>query len=455
MNRFNLVPGPTQEVLVASPGLAAGFSGGMGRLPAMGWNSWNEYACDINEGVFLETGELMVSLGLRDLGYEYVNIDDCWSDKERRRDDETKRIVVDSEKFPRGISYVADEIHKLGLKVGIYSDAGTLTCGGYEGSLGYEDIDAATWAEWGIDYLKYDNCNIPPEWADQYPYDPALTSNPVPPRGYDYARSNTSVRFSRMRDALQQQSRLIHYSLCAWGHAHVERWGHETGHSWRMWGDILPQWAGRAGFSWGIMPIVNQAARHWEDSSFWGHNDWDMLEVGNGDLTFEENRSHFALWAALKSPLIIGTPLKGIDRKVLGILSNKELIDFSQDTHYSDSARPFGLEGPVPPTVDDTAHPPSHWVGISVKGIHVFLLNTGAEEAVLAVEFDKTPGLNKQRVYLVHDMWTGEDLGVFLDGFALSVKAHDTAALRFTTPQGNHPDANWAPGESERSEGGD
>ncbi|KAK7213638.1 hypothetical protein V2G26_020816 [Clonostachys chloroleuca] len=455
MDRFNLVPGPTQEVLVASPGLAVGVSGGIGRLPAMGWNSWNEYACDISEEVFLETGELMVSLGLRDLGYEYVNIDDCWSDKEKKRDEETKRIVVDSLKFPRGISYVADEIHKLGLKVGIYSDAGTLTCGGYEGSLGYEDIDAATWAEWGIDYLKYDNCNVPPEWADQYPYDPALTGNPVPPRGYDYARSNTSVRFSRMRDALQQQSRPIQYSLCAWGHAHVERWGHEAGHSWRMWGDILPQWAGRAGFSWGIMPIVNQAARHWEDSSFWGHNDWDMLEVGNGDLTFEENRSHFALWAALKSPLIIGTPLKGIDGKVLGILSNKELIDFSQDTHYSDSARPFGLEGPVPPTGDDTAHPPSHWVGISVRGIHVFLLNTDAEEAVLAVEFDKTPGLNKQRVYLVHDMWTGEDMGVFLDGFALSVKAHDTAALRLTTPQGNHPDANWAPRKPERSEGGD
>ncbi|CAH0043232.1 unnamed protein product [Clonostachys solani] len=226
---------------------------------------------------------------------------------------------------------------------------------------------------------------------------------------------------------------------------------------WNSWneGDILPRWAGRAGFSWGIMPIVNQAARHWEDSCFWGHNDWDMLEVGNGDLTFEENRSHFALWAALKSPLIIGTPLKGIDKKVLGILTNKELIDFNQDTHYSDSARPFGLEGPVPPTVDDTAHPPSHWVGISVKGIHVFLLNTDAEEAVLAVEFDKTPGLNKQRVYLVHDMWTGEDLGVFLDGFAMSVKAHDTAALRFTTPQGNHPNANWAPGKSERSEGRD
>lgn len=114
----------TAIVLVASPGLAVGVSGGIGRLPAMGWNSWNEYACDISEEVFLETGELMVSLGLRDLGYEYVNIDDCWSDKEKKRDEETKRIVVDSLKFPRGISYVADEIHKLGLKVGIYSDAG-------------------------------------------------------------------------------------------------------------------------------------------------------------------------------------------------------------------------------------------------------------------------------------------------------------------------------------------
>lgn len=122
-----------------------------GRLPAMGWNSWNEYQCNINESLFLEVGNLLVSLGLKDLGYTYVNIDDCWSDKDKKRDSATNKIIPDSNKFPQGIKHTADEIHKLGMKLGIYSDAGTLTCGGYAGSLGYEQVDAETFAEWGID----------------------------------------------------------------------------------------------------------------------------------------------------------------------------------------------------------------------------------------------------------------------------------------------------------------
>ena len=122
-----------------------------GRLPAMGWNSWNEYECAINETVFLAVGELLVSLGLKDLGYNYVLIDDCWSDKETQRDNVTGKIVPDYEKFPQGIGHTADEVHKLGLKIGIYGDAGSLTCGGYAGSLGHEGLDARTFAEWGID----------------------------------------------------------------------------------------------------------------------------------------------------------------------------------------------------------------------------------------------------------------------------------------------------------------
>ena len=125
--------------------------GGVGRLPALGWNSWNEYGCDISEEVFLDVAQRLVDLGLKDLGYQYVNIDDCWSDVDKRRDETTGEIVVDKEKFPRGISHVADEVHKMGLKLGIYSNAGASTCGGFEASLGYEEIDAATFAKWGID----------------------------------------------------------------------------------------------------------------------------------------------------------------------------------------------------------------------------------------------------------------------------------------------------------------
>lgn len=140
-------------VLVGSSLALVSPDGHTGRLPALGWNSWNEYECAINESIFLEVGNLFVSLGLKDLGYTYVNIDDCWSDKVNQRDSTTGQIRPDEKKFPQGIKHTADEIHKLGLKLGIYSDAGTKTCGGYAGSLGHEELDANTFAEWGIDCM--------------------------------------------------------------------------------------------------------------------------------------------------------------------------------------------------------------------------------------------------------------------------------------------------------------
>ncbi|KAH7311695.1 glycoside hydrolase superfamily [Stachybotrys elegans] len=425
---------------------------GTGRVPAMGWNSWNEYACDINETVFLEVSDLLVELGLKDLGYTYVNIDDCWSNKELRRDNTTQRIIPDYVKFPNGIDGLAKEMHAKGLKLGIYSDAGTSTCGGYAGSLGYEDIDAAAWSEWGIDYLKYDNCNVPEEWVDEYPYYPE-GGYPTPPLGYDYGASKTAQRYGAMRDALLAQNRTIQYSLCAWGHAHVEQWGNGTGHSWRMWGDIYPSWAGQDGYSWGLMPIVNQAARHWNDTGFWGRNDWDMLEVGNGNLTLEESRSHFALWAAFKSPLIVGTRLAGISEEVLSILRARELIDFNQDARHGEGVMPFAYEGEVPPSTNQTAHPPSHYVGTSAKGMHVFLLNSHDEDRDVEVRFGDVPGLLRGRAYLVHDMWTGEDVGVFSGGVTVRVKRHDTAALRINLAKGcagtqTHPNPQWTPSTS-------
>ena len=138
-------------LLIASPAFALVSKDGTGRLPAMGWSSWNEYGCAINESVFLSVGERLVSLGLKELGYDYVNIDDCWSDKAKMRNNLTHEIIPDYKKFPQGIKHTAEKIHQLGLRIGIYSDAGSLTCGGYAGSLGYEELDAKTWAKWGID----------------------------------------------------------------------------------------------------------------------------------------------------------------------------------------------------------------------------------------------------------------------------------------------------------------
>ncbi|KAK9415736.1 putative Glycoside hydrolase superfamily [Seiridium unicorne] len=411
---------------------------GTGRLPAMGWNSWNEYGCNISSDVFVTVADLIVDLGLRDVGYEYVNIDDCWSDKESGRDNATQRIIPDAVKFPQGIKGVSDEIHARSLKLGIYGDAGTQTCGGYPGSLGFEDIDATAWAEWGVDYLKYDNCNVPADWVDvpyMYPDNGGTPDGYVPP-GYDWSTSNSSKRYNQMRDALLEQNRTIQYSLCIWGHANVVSWGNETGHSWRMFSDIYPAWTGVYEYSQALMPILNQAAFYWNVSDFWGHNDWDMLEVGNGNLTIEENRSHFALWAALKSPLIIGTKLDVIEPEILNILKNEELIAFNQDPLYGSGVMPYKWDG-----VGNDTHPANYWAGSSIKGVHVFVLNTLEQEEEMAIAFAEVPGLagEPEQLYQVHDMWSGKDLGVFCEAVSVNVSTHDTAALRITAVDGEYP----------------
>jgi alpha-galactosidase len=201
-----------------------------------------------------------------------------------------------------------------------------------------------------------------------------------------------------------------------------------------MFSDIYPEWTGTYDYSLGLMPILNQAAFYANVSDFWGHNDWDMLEVGNGNLTFEENRSHFALWAALKSPLIIGTKLDSIRPDVLKIFKSKEIIAFNQDPVYGKGVIPYKWDG-----VGNATHPADYWTGNSVKGIHAFLLNTMDHEKPMTVSFAELPGLKgkKSQPYLVHDMWSGKDLGIFRGSFTIKVKKHDTAALRITKADGN------------------
>ncbi|CAI0655710.1 unnamed protein product, partial [Colletotrichum noveboracense] len=213
-------------------------------------------------------------------------------------------------------------------------------------------------------------------------------------------------------------------------------WGNETGHSWRMWGDIYPEWLGQHQWSWGLMPILNHAA-FWSSAQvngFWGHGDWDMLEVGNGNLTLAESRSHFAFWAALKSPLIIGTRLDGIAPEVLEILVNKELVAFNQDGVFGQAAQPYKW-GVNPDGTWNITHPAEFWAGESVEGTHVFVLNTleGTEEKT--VVFGEVPGLEAGKKYAVHDMWTGKDLGVFEDEVTIEIASHDTAALRINEVQ--------------------
>jgi alpha-galactosidase len=196
-----------------------------------------------------------------------------------------------------------------------------------------------------------------------------------------------------------------------------------------MWGDIVPQWHGQAPYIGAIMPLLNHASFWTQDTNFWGHSDYDSLEVGNGDLTLEENRSHFAMWAALKSPLIIGTLLRNIKPEILDILMNKDLVAFNQDGVYGRPAKPYKWGVNEDNTWNQT-HPAEFWSGVSTRGVHVFAVNTLEEAVVKTVFFNEVPELEDEVEYRVYDMWTGKSVGVFTQAFSQIVARHDTLAIR-------------------------
>src|SRR5262245_55884117 len=219
----------------AAPGVA------LAQTPPMGFNDWNAFGCDVNEKLIKETADFFVSSGLKEAGYVQVNIDDCWSLHER---DASGKLVPDPAKFPSGIKGVADYIHGLGLKLGIYGDAGTKTCAGYPGSLGQEKLDAQTWAEWGVDYLKYDNC-----------YNQS-----------DGSREDFVRRYTAMRQALDETGRAIVYSICEWGQSQPWEWASGVGHLWRTTGDISDNWSSLRSIIAANAPLAEHAGPgHWND----------------------------------------------------------------------------------------------------------------------------------------------------------------------------------------------
>ena len=276
---------------------------GLALTPPMGWNSWNHYHCEgINEDIIKKQADAMVTSGMKDAGYEYIIIDDCWHGQ---RDDNGK-ITADKNKFPSGMKALADYIHAKGLKFGIYSDAGTKTCAGRPGSRGYEFIDAKTYAEWGVDYLKYDWCYHGKQLAE-----PSYTT---------------------MSEALALTGRPILFSLCEWGQSMPWTWAAEVGHMWRTTGDIINCFdCVNNGWGFGVLAILDQQReiRKFVQPGQW--NDMDMLEVGNGVLTYEENKTHFSMWSMLASPLISGNDLSNMSPETIEILTNKEIIALNQD----------------------------------------------------------------------------------------------------------------------------
>jgi alpha-galactosidase len=265
------------------------------KTPPMGWNSWNKFACNVSETLIMGMADAMASSGMKDAGYEYIVIDDCWQVSR----DENGEIVVDKERFPNGMKYVADYVHSKGLKFGIYSDAGSKTCAGRPGGLGHEYQDARTYAKWGVDYLKYDWCNT--------------------------TTQDAKSSYTNMRNALFAAGRPIVFSICEWGSNKPWEWAGEVGNLWRTTGDIGDNWNS-------MINIFNQQKDLARYAGPGGWNDPDMLEVGNGGMTFDEYKTHFTLWSMLAAPLLAGNDLAAMTPETKLILMNKEIIAVNQDT---------------------------------------------------------------------------------------------------------------------------
>lgn len=283
----------------------------LAKTPPMGWNSWNTFGADISEDLIKETADAMVEKGLLDAGYEYLVIDDCWSERER---DKNGYLVADGKKFPHGMKAVADYVHSKGLKFGMYSCCGVKTCAGYPGSMNHEFEDAKYFAEVGVDFLKYDNC-----------YHPAQSG---------------IISYNTMSMALKASGREILFSMCNWGKEEVWRWARSVGgHMYRSTGDIFDSFEHIARLSDSQKPNLAYSAPgcfNDIDMLVCGMNGRGNVGLGRGGCTPEQYRYHFALWCMFNSPLMIGCDVRNIDDETLALLKNKALIRINQD----EEARP-------------------------------------------------------------------------------------------------------------------
>ncbi|KAH7690000.1 alpha-galactosidase protein [Dioscorea alata] len=323
----------------------------------MGWNSWNHFYCGINEQLIKETADALVSTGLSSLGYQYVNLDDCWAESDR---DSEGNLVAKGSTFPSGIKSLADYMHDKGLKLGIYSDAGSQTCSQtMPGSLDHEQQDANTFASWGVDYLKYDNC-----------YNPG---------------TSPQERYNTMSKALLNSGRTIFFSLCEWGQENPATWASGVGNSWRTTSDIEDNWES-------MLSMVDENDQWASYAGPGGWNDPDMLEVGNGGMTTEEYRAHFSLWALAKAPLLIGCDVRSMSSETKDILGNSEVIAVNQDG--------LGVQGRKVKSNDGL----EVWAGALSGGrVAVVLLNRSGSQASITADWSDI-GLQSSEAE-VRDLW--------------------------------------------------
>jgi alpha-galactosidase len=369
--------------------------------PPMGWNSWNKFGSAVNEKLIRQTADAMVSSGMKDAGYEYINIDDTWEGERDRQG----FIQVDPRKFPSGMKALADYVHSKGLRLGIYSDAGYRTCGGKPASRGHEFQDALTYAEWGIDYLKYDWCGC--------------------------EDLNAKGAYTTMRDALHKAGRPIVFSICEWGSNKPWEWAGNVGNLWRTTGDIYPCFDCKVDHStwyqWGVLQIIDQqeGLRPYAGPGHW--NDPDMLEVGNG-MTVNEDRAHFSMWCMLAAPLIAGNDLRDMSRETSGILLNRDAIAVDQDKlgiegfRYSSNQilefwfKPLADGAWAMCVLNRTTRPQKvffNWKGEKVND-----------------DLSRRDAAFSTTVYGIRDLWTKKDLGSTEKPLNAELPGHDVLMLR-------------------------
>jgi alpha-galactosidase len=282
--------------------------------PPLGFNDWNAVHCNVSEALMKQTAAAMVTNGLRDAGYHYVNVDDCWSAPVR---DSMGRLIADPRRFPHGMRALGAYIHSLGLKFGIYADVGTTTCEGYPGSFGYEPADAATFASWGVDYVKVDWCHVP------YVLFPDYTPDEV--AQVLYARMSASLHATR-RPMVLSVSNASDPSIHPWV------WGRFMSNLWRTTPDIADTWAS-------ILAITDANLQRGSVAGPGHWNDPDMLEVGNGGMTPAQDQAHFSLWSMMAAPLILGTDVRSMSQSMSDIVTNRAVIAIDQD--------PLGIQASV------------------------------------------------------------------------------------------------------------
>ncbi len=373
---------------------AAVHDNGLARTPPMGWNSWNHFGCNVSDSLIRGIADAMAANGMRDAGYKYLTIDDCWQVARDARG----VIVADSARFPHGMKALADYVHSKGLMFGIYTDAGRKTCQGRPGSYGYEEIDARTYASWGVDYSKVDWCNA---------------------EGID-----ARAQYAKIRDAFLHSGRPIVFSICEWGRNQPWQWAPATGNLWRTTGDISDRWNS-------LLSIVDLNAQYAAAARPGAWNDPDMLEVGNGGMTNDEYRAHFSLWAVMAAPLIAGNDLREMlgdsrrARATRDILLNTEVIAVDQDS--------LGVQGMI---VQDYPPELQVWVKPLADGSKaVVLFNRASVPTSMNANWDRIGIETKQA--RVRDLWQHNDAGTFADRYTATVPSHGVVMLRVTPVSGS------------------